>query len=59
MVLKVVIVVVNSYVLVMYVHLILHHDEPPSMYDTSHLFHHVAHVVVLELLLPAMVIHLI
>jgi hypothetical protein len=58
-VLKVVIVVVNSFVLVMYVHLILHHDELPSMYDTSHLFHRVAHVVVLELLLPIVVIHLI
>ncbi len=54
---KVVIVIVNSFMLEMYVHLIHHHDEPPSVYDTGHLLHHVVHVVVLELLLPTVVIH--
>jgi hypothetical protein len=58
-VLKVVIVVINSFMFVMYVHLVHHHDEPPSMYDTCHLLHRVAHVVVLESLLPIVVIHLI
>jgi hypothetical protein len=53
---KVVIVVVNSSMLVMYV-LIHHHDELPYVYDIGHLLHHVAHVVMLELLLPTVVIH--
>ncbi len=56
----VVIVVTNSYVLIMYVHLVHHHDEPPSMYDNhiSHLIHHVMHaIIVFELLLPIVVIY--
>ncbi len=56
----VVVVVTNSYVFIMYVHLIHHHDEPPSMYDNhiGHLFHCIMHVVVVfELLLPTMVIY--
>jgi len=54
------VVVTNSYVFIMYVHLIHHHDELPSMYDyhIGHLLHHVMHVIVaLELLLPIMVIY--
>jgi len=54
---EVVIVVVNSSMFIMYVHLVHHHDEFPYVYDIGHLFHHVAHVVVLELLLPTVVIH--
>jgi len=54
------VVVTNSYVFIMYVHLIHHHDELPSMYDNhiGHLLHHVMHaIVVLELLLPIVVIY--
>jgi hypothetical protein len=54
------VVVTNSYVLIMYVHLIHHHDEPPSMYDNhlGHLLHRVTHaIIVLELLLPIVVIY--
>jgi hypothetical protein len=54
------VVVTNSYVFIMYVHLIHHHDEPPSMYDNhiGYVLRHVMHdVVVLELLLLIMVIY--
>jgi hypothetical protein len=57
---EVVVIVTNSYVLIMYVHLIHHHDEPPSMYDNhiGHLFHCTMHdVVVFESLLPIVVIY--
>ncbi len=55
-----IVVVTNSYVFMMYVHVVHHHDESPSMYDNhiGHLLHRTMHaIIVLELLLPIVVIY--